>query len=181
MKNKKKTDHHHACTSGQAFETDFATFIQSLGLTVLKLKRSFAAHGLSHLYHTLKKIAHPTGWDTDVHRKSGKRGSESDGVILEYHLAFEHKGGKKAGTAENKIWWEFVKVMFGITPNYYLYVFAGRLEDEYHATHFTKVIDMMRESGNENFKHVYCVKQSELTREWLDARFERRSSEPGLF
>lgn len=165
-------DYHNAAASGSRFEKNFSKFLNSLGLTALKRKADFERRGLIDLYDTLKKISHPEGWDLDSNRKNGTRGSESDGVILEYKLAYEHKGATKSGTTEEKIWWELKKLEVGITPNRYLFVFAGKLENEYHATHFMEHIEQLRESGDERFTHVYCVKQTELTREWLNERYE---------
>ena len=171
---KTKSQGNRATESGQKFEEEFAKFLHDIcNLTVLNKKDEFVKHGVRDLYETLRKIRHPPGWDDDILAKSGKRGSETDGIILEFGLPFEHKGGNTAGSTTEKIWWEWKKLEAGINPNRFLYVFAGRAENEFHARKFTREINKMRESGDKNFTHVYCVNESELTTKWLDARFER--------
>lgn len=165
-------DNHHAAASGQKFETKFAKILWNrCQLTVLNLKESFKRHGLMELYNFGKIVPHTPEWSEDPRRVSGKRNSRSDGVIKELLLPFEHKGANDSGTTEEKIWWEEKKIRLGITPNRYLFVFSGILENEFHAMHFMREIDNARNSGDERFKYIYCVRESQLTLEWLNTRY----------
>ena len=169
-------DNHHASKNGQKNEKRFAKKLKDiLNLTVLRRKADFKRHGCMELYDHGRKLLHPPEWSYDKNRKSGRRGSESDGVIKEFRLPFELKSAEVEGTTPKGIWWEYIKICEGITPNRYLFVFSGRLEHEYHAVNFMRLVDKNRESGNERFTHVHCVRESELTVEWLNARYAQNT------
>lgn len=162
-------DRHHASAAGYKFETDFSERLKEHKLTVLRHKRELERHGISYIGSIL--LLHPEEWAYDPNRKRGVRSSKTDGFILEYRLSFEHKGQHEFGTTTEKLYWELQKLDVGITPNRFLFVLAGILENEYHAMHFMNIIDQQRNAGHPNYKHVYAVRESELTREWLEERF----------
>ena len=124
------SDNHHASAEGQKSEQRLRNQIESLGLTFLRDRKDIGKYlGVAA---SNKKVTDYQEGRTLIknvpaeYEEAGYEYFKTDGFIPELNLVIEQKHGTKAGTTQEKIFFDLEKIADGIYDGYQLiYVFTG--------------------------------------------------------
>ena len=155
-------DHHGAAVSGTVREKNLKNLFESFGYSLVKTIQECLTEGVQ--YEGCVRIT-----PNEEYLEDGFKYFLVDGFCPEIQHYIELKGGDKAGTTEEKIFFDLTKIQDGVYAEYpMLYIFEGKKQHDKCTRKFIRDLNKLKIAGNTYAQMVTVVMYDDLTKEFLD-------------